>query len=124
MCVRVSEFMCVCHKHSLTHSLTLSHTHAQTQITLEFDGWWGKYQPCNPVGNGEPWPQLNLSDFQCSPRAIRDNNGTNCRHIVNAVGGEPYSDGYWYNTPSQGQCAPGNSPGDPSGCTWRLREVL
>ena len=29
----------------------------------------------------------------------------------------------WYNTPSQGQCGPGESPGDSSGCTWRLAEV-
>ena len=95
------------------------------QITLEFDGWWGQYQKCNPVGNGEPWPRLNLSKFECTPRPLPSKNTSGCQHLVNAVGGQRYSrGGYWYNTPGQGQCGPGSSPGDGSGCTWRLAEVV
>jgi hypothetical protein len=33
------------------------------------------------------------------------------------------SGGIWYDTPHKGMCAPGHSPGDGTGCTWRQAAI-
>jgi hypothetical protein len=93
------------------------------QFWIEANGWWGPYLRCNPVRGPSGSPDLS-APFRCSygnqeragcacPSTGRSNRTVGVELRRSMFGG------YWYSTPTAGECAPGARLG-ANGCTWRV----
>eukprot|EP00041_Stephanoeca_diplocostata_P014798 m.279340 g.279340 ORF g.279340 m.279340 type:complete len:314 (+) comp19803_c0_seq1:208-1149(+) len=126
-----------------THECFLDDRTIVAAFDVEFDAQYGPYLRCNPnyIDGGK---YVNISDWVCAygypgPDAWSLNRSIGCaapcQRANVSVGKDPalhrwweprpniltYFGGYWYDTPKLGACTGNQTPGDGSGCTWRIR---
>ena len=117
------------------------------RFDVTFDGSYGPYLKCNPAPATTDPHWLNMTDWVCAYHGPGPNEwdpgadpaycAAPCQRANVSVGKDPtmhhfyyppgkksvltYFGGYWYSTPRLGRCAGDHTPGDGSGCTWRVR---
>lgn len=66
------------------------------------------------MGLPRPWQEVNRSDVKGGCVSATKRAG---HHKWLSVGGE------WYSNTAEGECAKDASPGDATGCTWKLKTI-
>ena len=120
------------------------------QFEVIFESEYGPYLKCNPRSlGGNSRRYVDLAHFTCAyghpypgsnPWIVptgADGCAAPCQRVNVSVGKDPahhvwntmpaakhqvssYFGGYWYSTPHLGQCTGTHTPGDGSGCTWKV----